>query len=101
MTDTIVHALGIPFATVTGAAAGVLAVLSWQLFRESPFGRAVALLSVVASVITFYHVLLLALGSETFVLQALRSGVNTVIAGVLLLVVHEHRRLRRDRTADR
>lgn len=95
MTDSFLHALSVPFATVAGTAAGILALLSWEIFRESPFGRVIALVTVVMSVITIYHVVLLALGSETFFLRVLRSVVNTVIAVFVLLAVRSHRRLQR------
>ena len=95
MTDSLLHALSLPFATVAGTAAGILALLSWEIFRESPFGTVIALVTAIMSVITVYHVVLLATGSETFLLRVLRSAVNTVIAVFVLLAVRSHRRLQR------
>ena len=97
MTDSLFRALGVPFAIVAGTAAGILALLSWEIFRESPFGTVIALLSVAMSATTIYHVALLATGSETFLLRVLRSTVNTGIAVFVLLAVRSHRRLQRDR----
>lgn len=97
MTESLLRALGVPFAVVTGTGAGILALLSWEIFRESPFGTVVALLTVIMSVTTIYHVVLLAVGSETFLLRVLRSAVNTIIAVFVLLAVRGHRRLQRDR----
>lgn len=95
MTDSLLHALSVPFATVTGTAAGILALLSWEIFRESPFGTVVALVTAIMSVITIYHVVLLAVGSETLLLRMLRSTAHTVIAVFVLLAVRSHRRLQR------
>jgi hypothetical protein len=95
VTDSLLHALSLPFATVAGTAAGILALLSWEIFRESPFGTVIALVTAIMSVITVYHVVLLATGSETFLLRVLRSAVNTVIAVFVLLAVRSHRRLQR------
>ncbi|NHN46643.1 hypothetical protein G9464_03410 [Halostella sp. JP-L12] len=97
MTETLIRALGVSFAIVAGTGAGILAVLSWEIFRESPFGTVIALVSLIMSATTIYHVVLLAAGSETLLLQVLRSVVNTVIAAFVLLAVRSHRRLQRDR----
>lgn len=96
VTDPLLRALGVSFAIIAGTSAGILAVLSWEIFRESPFGTVIALLSVIMSATTVYHVVLLVAGSETLLLRVLRSGVNTVIAAFVVLAVHSHRRLQRD-----
>lgn len=93
MTDTLLHTLSVPFAIAAGTGAGVLAVLTWELFRESPFGTVVSLVSVVMSLATVYHVVLLAVGPESLYLQVLQSAVYTCIAIFVLVAIREHRRL--------
>lgn len=65
------YRLSIPFAIVTGCIAGLLAIVSWRLLRDSPFGTALQLLSVAMGVVTVYHGGLLVVGSETLVLQTM------------------------------
>ncbi len=100
MTDTFVHALGVSFAIVAGTGAGILALLSWEIFRESPFGTVIALASVSMSISTIYHVVLLVVGSESLPLRALRSSGYTAVALFVLITIRRHRRLRRARSPD-
>lgn len=100
MTDTLLHTLSVPFAIVAGAGAGILAVLTWEIFRESPFGTVVSLVSIVMSLATIYHVVLVAVGPESLLLQVLRSGAYTGIAVFILLAIRGHRQLQRTEPAD-
>lgn len=95
MTDTLLHALSVPFALVAGTGAGVLAVLSWQIFRESPFGTMLGVLSVATAAITVYHVVLLAVGPESLAPRLLRSGAYTIVAVFVAVAIRGHRRLAR------
>lgn len=100
MTDTLLHALSVPFAIVAGTGAGILAVLTWEIFRESPFGTVVSLVSIVMSLATVYHVVLVAVGPESLLLQGLRSGAYTGIAVFILFAIRGHRQLQRTGSAD-
>lgn len=97
MTHSVVHLLGVPFAIVAGTGAGVFALLSWGIFRDSPFGTAIALLSFGMVALTIYHTMLLVAGPETFILHGLRSAANTTVAVVLGVLILRHRRLHRNR----
>lgn len=79
--DVALYRLSIPFAIVTGCAAGLLAVLTWETLRNSPFGLSLKLLAVVMSIGTVYHAGLFVFGSETVVLQLL------LVLGYVLVVV--------------
>lgn len=94
MTDTVLHTLSVPFAIIAGTGAGLLAVLSWKIFRESPFGIVVVLLSFLMSAITIYHVILPVFGPESMFLQVFRSATHTIIAIFILLMIRAHRQLR-------
>ncbi|QSW98634.1 hypothetical protein [Haloterrigena alkaliphila] len=98
MTHSVVHLLGIPFAIVAGTGAGVFALLSWGIFRNSPFGTAIALLSVGMVALTIYHTMLLVAGPESLVLHVLRSAANTIVAIFLGLLILRHRQLRGNRS---
>ena len=100
MTDTVLHALSVPFAIVAGTGAGVLALLSWEIFRESPFGTVIGLVSLVMSTITIYHVVLIAVGPESLLLEALRSVAYTIIAVFILLAIRGHRRVVQKQSVD-
>ncbi len=89
-----IQILGIPFALITGTGAGVFALLSWGIFRDSPFGLAIALLSLVMCILTIYHTMLLIVGPDTLVLHVLRSSANTIIAIFLGLLILRHYQVR-------
>lgn len=73
--------LSIAFTLVTGTGAGVLATLSWEVLRESPFGTTLKLFAIVMTIATLYHAGLLVAGTETPVLESL------LVLGYLLVVV--------------
>lgn len=81
MLDVALYRLSIPFAIVTGTGAGILAVLSWEVLRDSPFGTPLKLLVLVMVIVTAYHGGLVVSGSETLVLQSL------LILGYILVLI--------------
>lgn len=97
MSHSVVHLLSVPFAIIAGTGAGVFALLSWGVFRDSPFGMSIALLSVGMVAMTIYHTMLLVVEPESPVLHVLRSAVNTTIAIFVGLLILRHRQLQRDR----
>uniref|UniRef100_A0A7D5GNY7 Uncharacterized protein n=1 Tax=Natrinema halophilum TaxID=1699371 RepID=A0A7D5GNY7_9EURY len=99
MTHSVIHLIGIPFAISAGTGAGVLALLSWEIFRNSPFGTAIAILSLGMVALTIYHATLLVTGPEPLALHVLRSTVNTTIAVFLGLLILRHRQLHRNRSS--
>lgn len=94
MNPSDIQLLGIPFALITGTAAGVFALLSWGIFRDSPFGLAIVLLSLVMVILTMYHTMLLIVGPDTLVLHVLRSAANTIIATFIGLLILRHYQIR-------
>ena len=98
MTHSVVHLLGIPFAIIAGTGAGVFALLSWGIFRDSPFGTAIALLSVGMVALTMYHTMLLVVEPASPVLDVLRSAANTIVAIFVGLLILRHRQFRRERS---
>lgn len=89
MMDVILYRMSIPFAIVTGTGAGILAVLSWTVLRDSPFGTTLKLVALVMSVVTAYHGGLLVVGSETLLLQSLLVLGYVLVLVALVAVVSE------------
>lgn len=94
MVDSTVHTLSVLFAIISGTGAGLLALLCWRDFRESPFGTIVALLSATMSGMIFYHVVLFLLSPESLFLDTLRSSLYTIIAIFLWLVIVTHQQIK-------
>lgn len=89
--DVVLYRLSIPFALATGCVAGLLAVQSWEILDDSPFGSPLKLFALVMTITTVYHSGLLAVGSETLVLQSLLIVGYFLILVVLLRVIEEIR----------
>lgn len=85
--------LAVAFALVTGTAAGLLSLLTWEIFRYSPLGRVVFALSTVMSLLILYHVLLLVFQAEPFVAELVRSVAYTGLVVFILLMIRVQYRL--------
>lgn len=94
MVDTAVHTLSALFAVITATGAGFLSILYWHTLRESPFGMVIALLTLTMSAMIVYHIVLFLLEPDALILDTLRSGLYTVVAIFLWLVVATHRRIK-------
>jgi hypothetical protein len=79
--------LSIPFAIIAGTGAGLLALLSWNIFRESPFGIVVGLLVIAMSAATVYHTILLTVRAESTVLRVFRATIYTLLALAIWAVI--------------
>lgn len=87
----VLYKVSIPFALVAGTGAGLLAALSWEMLRDSPFGTPLKLLALVMSIATVYHGGLLVVGSETLVLQSLLVLGYVLVSIALFAAVSELR----------
>lgn len=94
MVDSTVHTLSVLFAIISGTGAGLLALLFWRVFHESPFGTIIALLSATMSGMIFYHVALFLFAPDSLLLDTLRSALYTIIAVFLWLVIATHQQLK-------
>jgi hypothetical protein len=88
--DGLFH-VTVTFALVTGTAAGVLSLLTWEVFRRSVFGRVIFVFSVVMSLFIIYHVLLLVLGESNGFLAVLDSVLYTGLVAFIIMVIHVER----------
>lgn len=82
--------LSITFALVAGTAASLLALLTWKVFRQSSFGRAIFFLTFFMSVFILYHAVLLSVAGNTVVLNIIESIVYTGFAIVVWTIVWTH-----------
>lgn len=96
MANTTIHTLSAIFAIICGTGAGLLALLFWRVLRESPFGTVVELLSGTMSAIIVYHVILFIVDPDALFAEALRSGLYTIVAVFLWLVIATHQRIKYD-----
>ena len=82
--------LTITFALVAGTAASLLALLTWEVFRQSSFGRAIFFLTFFMSVFILYHAVLLALAAEYILINVVESIVYTGFAIVVWSIAWTH-----------
>lgn len=97
MTDIVntkIHTLSALFAIVSGTGAGLLALLFWQVLRESPFGKVILLLSITMSAMIAYHVVLFIFEPDTLLLDAVRSVLYSIVAIFLWLVIITHQQIK-------
>lgn len=93
MTQNPLYVLTLAFAVATGSAAGILSLLTWQVFRRSEFGKAVFVLSITLSAFTIYHALVLTWGAEPFLVEVLESLVYTGVAGFIVVMLRLQTRI--------
>ena len=92
MTPAGVEGLGVVFSLVTGTAAGLLSLLTWEILKRSPFGRGVQVLSVAMWLFILYHALILVVPEAVVLVGIVKSGLFTGIAiFILLLILNDHR----------
>lgn len=94
MANDIVFTLTIIFSLITGTGAGLLALLTWEILRRSPFGRAVAALSLAMGIFVVYHVLLILLPSELLITKVFKSAMFTGVAIFIGMIIRSQHRMR-------
>lgn len=98
MVSDPVFAASVTFASVTAYAGFGLALLAWETFRGSPFGRLLAYLAAILFVLGSYHALLLVIGRESILF--LESIAFTALLGLVLVMLRLHHSLARKPTID-
>lgn len=86
--------LTVAFSLATGSAAGLLALLTWEALRKSPFGRAVFVLSLVMVLFIVYHVVVLVSPGLSSFARLFRSVLFTGTAIIVWMLVWSQHRLR-------
>jgi len=80
-------------ALIVGSVAGTMAVLTWDIFRESTFGTAIIVLVVVFSIFTLHHVFLLSVEPRLAESRLYQALLNTVVVIFVGLVIRHRNRL--------
>ena len=94
MASETLYNLTVAFSLVTGSAAGLLSLLTWETLRRSPFGRAVFVLSVVMVLFIVYHVVLLVSPAAPAYAGVFKSALFTGVALFVWMLVWSQHRLR-------
>lgn len=94
MVGEAVYNLTVAFSLATGSAAGLLSLLTWESLRDSPFGRAVFVLSVVMVVFILYHVVVIVRPSTPGFTVIFKSTLFTGVTVFIWMLVGSQRRLR-------
>ncbi|MFB6253664.1 MAG: hypothetical protein ABEI06_03550 [Halobacteriaceae archaeon] len=84
--------LTIGFALVTGTGAGILALLMWEIFRYTLFGKALFVLTAVMSIFIIYHGILMIRPTNLLLVQILRSSIYTgllIFIGMMIIIQRE------------
>lgn len=94
MNGGVLYGLTVAFSLVSGTAAGLLSLLVWRTLRQSPFGRAVLVLSLVMFTFTLYHAFVLTVPVSSFVGRATESLLFTGVAVVIWTMIWSQHRVR-------
>lgn len=94
MSGGFAYNIALAFALVSGTAAGVLALLTWEALRRSPFGRAVFLLSAVMVVFILYHGFLVVADTPPVWAKLFKSLMFTGVAAFIWMLIWSQHRLR-------
>ncbi|MFB6239949.1 MAG: hypothetical protein ABEH81_16590 [Halopenitus sp.] len=86
--------LTVAFSLVTGTAAGLLSLLTWEILRRSPLGQAVFVLSIVLVIFILYHVIVLLSPNPPMVAQLFKSAMFTGATVFIWTMVWIQRRMR-------
>jgi len=95
MTMGVATALSMVFVSVASALGLGLSLVAWTIFRGSPFGRTIGVLSVFMLLLTVYHPLLLLFPSASEMGLAMESVAFSLLVVFAGLTVRQHRRLSR------
>lgn len=94
MADATIFNLTVAYSMITGSAAGLLSLLTWETLRRSPFGRAVFVLTVVMFLFIIYHVLVLVLPARPGYAVLFKSAMFTGVAVFIWMLIWSQHRLR-------
>jgi len=94
MASGVLFNVSVAFAIVTGTGAGILSLLTWEIFRRTAFGAAIFALTFVMSTFILYHVVLLVLQSNSSNTQLLECSMYTCLFVLTILLIHYQRRMR-------
>ncbi len=95
MVGNSLFTLSVLFSVIMGTAAGVLSLLTLEILRRSPFGRAVFALSIVMAFFVVYHATLIIAPGTTMLAKTGESSLYTGFAAFVWTMVWSQYRMRR------
>lgn len=98
MPDDLLFTATIIFALISGTIAGFLSLLTWEILRESPFGRAVLALALAMVTFILYHVILLLFPSTPMTAKLLKSAMFTGVMIFIWMMAWDQHRVQRETT---
>jgi hypothetical protein len=99
MVGKVVFNLTVAISLMTGSAAGLLSLLTWETLRRSPFGRAVSVLSLVMVLFIIYHVLILLTPTMQAYSVLFESALMAGVAIFIWLLIWSQHRMKSRPTA--
>lgn len=94
MVGETLYDITVAFSLIAGSAAGLLSLLTWEVLRRSPFGRAIFMLSFVMVLFILYHVLLLISPTPPAYIGVFKSVLFTGVTLFIWMLVWSQYRLR-------
>lgn len=98
--DHTLFTITVVLSLITGTAACILSILTFEILRRSPFGRAVIVLSLIMIVFVVYHVTLLISPGRVALSETVRSLLYTGSALFVWVTVWSQYRVRRGERRD-
>lgn len=77
----------VAFSLVSGTAACLLALLTWEMLRRSPMGMAVFVLTAALAIFIVYHVIVLVHQTDPTITEIIKSAVYTGATGFVWTMV--------------
>lgn len=96
MVGESIYVLSIVFALVTGTAAALLAMLSWEILRYSPLGRVIFGLGVFQILFILYHVVVLLTPNVVTIQHLIHAGMYTIAALLIWWLAWVEREIQRE-----
>ncbi len=93
MDHTLSYQVAVIAASLVGAAGFVLAVLAWQKFRGTPFGRVLVILPVFMLIIALYHPVLILFPAYAELALIVEAVGFLLLVVFVALMIRLHRRM--------
>lgn len=94
MPNGVLFSISVILALVTGTAAAILSLLILEILQQSPFGRAVFVLSLVMGAFVLYHATLLVMPGPQMFAEVIKSTMYTGVAVFVWIMAWNQYRIR-------
>lgn len=87
MSGESIYTLTVVFSLVTGTAAGLLSLLTWEILHRSPLGRALVVLSAMLVIFIVYHGIVLVSPEPPLIAKLFESAMFAGATGFIWVMV--------------